>query len=147
MSERKKPQDKLAGLQKTVEDLMREKGAEYGDPAEFLASIVAGIDPRPIKSALYKLVKQIDESVGVDGLPDATDWSMIKHLVLDSGCYTHERVDISTSMNAALKLIEFLHPKQKAVDLSATVDATVRVLPALTDEEMDLFNQFFKENF
>lgn len=116
-----------------------------GDPAEFLAEVAAGRDPRAIKSSLYRLVKEIDEE-GLD-TPTPEDWDIIRFLVLESGLYKKQPVSLDVSMAAANKLIDFLHPKQKSVELDGKIDATVKVLPALSEEEIRAFNKVFNRQY
>ena len=59
---------KLNSLRSTINSLMKSAGNVEG-PAEFLASIASGKDPRAIKSTLYKLVKRIGPDV-----PEQEDW-------------------------------------------------------------------------
>lgn len=112
-------------------------------PAEFLASVMAGIDPRKEEGSLYKLINKIALS---GKRPNKEQWNIICDIVLSSDAYMKDRVDSVTSIKAAEKLIEFLEPKLKAVELSGTLNHNVKVAP-MDKEEVKLFKKWWKETF
>lgn len=112
-------------------------------PAEFLASVMAGIDPRKEEGSLYKLVNRIALS---GKRPNKEQWETICEIILSTDAYMKDRVDSATSIKAAEKLIEFLEPKLKAVELSGTLNHNVAVVP-MTKEQVKQFKEFWKEQY
>lgn len=111
------------------------------NPGEFLASIMAGVDPRPRRPLLHKLVERLD------GYPPEDDeWEDIEDLILNSGLYDKQPVDIKESISAADKLMDFLHAKLKAIEIQQEVSMSVQVAP-LTRKEAEMFEEIWRERF
>lgn len=144
LTNRKK--DILEELRTAVSDLCDETNVP--EPGVFLAEIMSGRDPRNQCSKLYKFVKSLAES---DEEPNEIDFEYIKFLVLGVpplfiSQYEPERVDINQSIKAAEKLIEYLHAKLKAVEVSGNVAVEHRVVP-LTDDEAKVFLKRWNKEF
>lgn len=110
-------------------------------PARFLASVMAGIDPRADVSPLYRAVLAAGE-----GVPSQAAWEEIRSLVLRDPAYKPGRVTFKDSAKAARVLLEYLYPKLKSTEVSATVSAVVGV-SALTPEEVKTFEAWFTGEF
>ena len=117
-------------------------------PGEFLASVMSGKDPRPMDSPLYKLVRKIAlrEFSGGDPMPTPEEWEQIRTIVLESGLYRAARVPIEQSLAAAQKLMEFLHARLKAVEISGGLGVQMEVKP-LTGAALDAFKKRFEDEF
>lgn len=136
-------------LRRLIDDVDRvatEKGIPA--PGEFLAMIMAGQDPRPMDSPLYELVKRIQfrEFAGGDAYPTPAEWSDIIDMVLNSDEYRRSRIGIEQSLRASEKLMEYLHAKMKAVEVSGGLDVKLEVTP-LTGDELDAFKAKFEDEF
>ena len=132
--------------QQTI-DLVRAVGTiceELGvrEPGEVLASIMAGVDPRPGLSALWELMQDIDR----DDPPDEETWKDFFDLVALNPAYTSGGVTVEMSQRAAEKLMDFLYPKLKSIDIQARLLAAVAPAP-LKKKEIKLFNKWFNDEF
>lgn len=135
---------KLQELRTIIKSSMKKWDSDPGDPAEFLAEIVAGRDPRPLDTSLYELIKDLDAE---DEMPSKDEWAIIKHMVLHTDKYKRERVSVEESTKAAMKLMEFLHPKQKSVEIEGTLHHEHKILPTLNKKEMKAFKKVFEDLF
>jgi len=138
--------EQLAKLVEEVDDVCLETGTP--SPGAFLATVMAGEDPRPVESELFKLVKRIAyrDLMGGDPFPSKEEWLELVSIVLGSDAYVKTPLDASMSVRAAEKLMDFLHAKMKAVELSGATTHLVKVEP-LTAEEVDLFRERFNDEF
>lgn len=141
-----RPRERLRDLIKQVSKVADETGAL--PPGEFLATVAAGIDPRPIDSPLYTIVHRIASRgfSGGDPMPTMDEWMNIQEIVLNSGEYKKSRVSIEQSLQAATKLMDFLHAKMKAVELTGDLDVKLEVKP-LTGADLDAFKERFEDEF
>lgn len=138
--------EQLHKLMEDVERVSKRQGSP--SPGEFLATVMSGQDPRPMDSPLYELVRKIAlrEFTGGDPHPSEEEWTTIQTMVLDSDLYKASRVPIEQSLTAAQKLMEYLHAKMKAVEVSGGLDVKVEVKP-LTGDELDAFKERFDDEF
>ena len=139
----------LEQLQRLISDVERvtiEKGSPA--PGEFLASVMSGFDPRNIESPLYDIVRKISlrEFTGGDPLPTMGEWTEISSIVLSDSQYRKARVPIEQSLQAAQRLMDFLHAKMKAVEVSGSMDVTLEVKP-LSGADLDAFKERFENEF
>lgn len=111
------------------------------EPLEFLAALMAGADPRAL-SRVYIMAKEIEEDNFGDP-PDAEQWEELLRIIDQD--YKHAPVPVGVSKAAAVTLAEYQHPKRKSIELSHT-GAAVVVAP-LTSEELELFEEWFNEQF
>ena len=139
--------NQLQRLINDVDKVAKESGAPA--PGEFLARVMSGEDPRPIDSPLYGLVKRIGfrefHNQG-DPYPTPEEWGMICEMVLGSDEYQKSRVDIDQSLNAASRLMEYLHAKMKRVEIQGGLDIQIEVKP-LTGADLDAFHERFSNDF
>jgi len=138
--------NQLARLIDEVDKVTQERGA----PAvgEFLASVMTGQDPRPVDSPLFAMVKRISfrEFTGGEAFPTLEEWTTLVSMVLGSGLYERAPVSIEQSQRAAEKLMEYLHAKMKALEVSTTLDAKIQVVP-LSGTDLDDFHERFNDEF
>jgi hypothetical protein len=107
---------------------------------------MAGQDPRPKPSELYRLVHEI-HSKNPDSLPTQEQWDEIKTQILFCAELHGQPVDLSTSKSAAETLYASLWPKLKAMEVQGSVDHQVGVSEPLTKEEMQAFAENFVKEF
>lgn len=111
------------------------------EPLSFLASLMAGKDPRS-KSEIWDLIQVIeDENFG--DAPSDEQWSEVVKIVEKE--YEQEPVDLMTSQKAANTLAEYRHSKRKSIELT-TGGGNIEV-PELTDKEFDMFEEWFNDQF
>lgn len=111
------------------------------EPLNFLASLMAGKDPRST-SKIWDLIQVIeDENFG--DVPTDEQWEEVIQIVRSQ--YEPEPVDLLTSQKAANTLAEYRHSKRKSIELS-TGNGNMEV-PELTDGEFDMFEEWFNEQF
>jgi len=136
----------LEKLIKSVDSTATELAAP--DVPSFLTSVMAGTDPRDIDSELYTLVKRIvfREFTGGSPQPDSDEWTQIVNIVLNSGRYQKSPVDINQSQAAANKLMDFLHAKMKALEITGDMNVKVEIEP-LTGKALDEFKSRFDDEF
>jgi len=82
------------------------------DPVEFLTKIMGGTDPRRV-SLVYLKIKALEEEYGNEP-PDEFDWLDLVELIKDD--YRGSIVEMAKSQDAAKQLLEYMHPKRKAVE-------------------------------
>lgn len=111
------------------------------EPLEFLASLMAGQDPREL-SHIYTMAEAIEDDNYGDP-PDAEQWEELLTLIRTQ--YKHAPVPVGISKAAATELAQYQHPKRKSIEL-ATTGAAVDIKP-LTDEEFELFEEWFRGQF
>jgi hypothetical protein len=133
--------EKQESLKQRINNLCKQTNTPL--PAEFLASVMAGIDPRKEEGSLFKLINKIALS---GRQPTREQWEMVCDIVLSTDAYMKDRIDSVTSIKAAEKLIEFLEPKLKAVELSGTLNHNVSVAP-MTKEQVKQFKDWWKEQY
>ena len=122
---------------------VRQRCKELGisEPIDYLTEVMAGHDPRVQTSELYEAVKDIG-----DLAPTQDQWDHLRDVVMMNPAYHVEPVEAETSIKAAEKIMEFVHPKLKAVDVQAKVAAAHVVVP-LTKEEITDFDSWFNSEF
>lgn len=84
-------------------------------PAEALAQLVQGCDPRYDTSPLYDLVYDIDKDS--ERLPTADEWARMRDMVLDNPDYRRARVGIKEALEAAKVLMKYIHPSLRSVEV------------------------------
>lgn len=114
------------------------------EPAKFLASLMAGIDPRGKDSRLYRFIKQIRDE---DRLPNDAEWRKLCNLVLSTDLYRPVPVGLADSHNAAKQLMEYLYGKKKAISVRGKVAHKHIVIKPLTPEEIETFEEWFNSEF
>jgi hypothetical protein len=82
------------------------------EPIEFLTKIMSGSDPRRI-ALVYLKIKALEEEYG-DQPPDEYDWLDLVEMIKND--YRGSIVEIAKSQDAAKQLLEYMHPKRKAVE-------------------------------
>lgn len=122
----------------TLEDDSEQSGQE---PLEFLAQVMAGIDPRQ-KSEILQLVDTIEEENFGDP-PDEEQWESIKRLV--KRLYAHQPVPLGVSASAARTIAEYRHAKRKSLEITEVGSRTT--ITDLTDAELDLFEAWFNDQY
>lgn len=122
-----------------IDEICSAKGAK--EPLEFLASLVAGHDPR-LLSDVYIMASNIEEDNFGDP-PDPEQWEELLQLIKRQ--YKHSPVPVGISKSAATTLAEYQHAKRKSIELH-TSGEHVQVEP-LTAEELDLFEEWFNAQF
>lgn len=83
-------------------------------PVEFLTQIMGGTDPRRV-SLVYLKIKALEEEYG-EQPPDEWDWHELIDLIKHE--YRGSIVAIDKSQDAAKQLMEYMHPKRKAVEVT-----------------------------
>jgi len=140
--------DRVRALLADVEAACEATGAP--SPGEFLARAMAGEDPRPLDGELFMLVKRIAfrefDPAGGEPYPTREEWDRIIEIVIGSGLYNVDRVSFRDSMRAAENLMEFLHAKMKAIELSGSVGVDLTIHP-LTDDEVKTFAQWYNDRY
>lgn len=115
-----------------------------GEPAKFLASLMAGIDPRGKDSKLYRTIKQIRDE---DRKPSNSEWRQICNLVLSTDMYRPVPVGLAESSQAAKQLMEYLYGKKKSVSVRGKVAHKHVILKPLTPDEIEEFEVWFTSEF
>ena len=113
------------------------------DPLAFLAAVAAGVDPRE-KATVYTIINDIDED-NFGGAPDHEQWEELLDAARNTPNVKFKPVSLDVSMTAVKTLAEYKHPKRKSVELS--VDGGQVTLPPLSSEEMDVFEEWFNDQF
>ena len=127
-------------LFEAIEKVCRDGGVD--EPAQFLASVMTGTDPREPVSELFRLVLKIGEDRPTQG-----QWEELRTLVLESPAYKPTRVSFAASQKAAKTLLEYLHPKLKSTEVSARLSAAVGITAPLTPEDVKTFEDWFTGEF
>lgn len=83
-------------------------------PVKFLTQIMGGTDPRRV-SLVYQRILALEEQNG-DEPPDEWDWLELVELIKQE--YRGSIVEIGKSQDAAKQLMEYMHPKRKAVEVT-----------------------------
>ena len=145
-----KPKTQLDQLQRLIREVDRVSAdMDVPPPGEFLATVMAGRDPRDMDSPLYTLVQKIALrafQTGQNDMPEESEWAAIKSLVLETDHYRQARVSIEQSIQAATKLMEYLHAKMKAVEMTGGVGVQLDVKP-LTGDDVKAFKERFEDEF
>ena len=137
----KDPNTRKADLIKAIGDICDKHNLP--EPALFLAEVMAGKDPREPVSRLYKAVDAVTEGER----PTADQWQAIRDMVLNDPAFMPRRLDADTSIKAAERLVDYMHPKLKAIEVSAQVAATVAITKPLTAEEIEEFGRKWSGEF
>jgi hypothetical protein len=137
------------GLLNAIDGVCRAKGIP--DPARWLASIMAGRDPRPMETPLVEMMRKIvfrqfDDPPG-DPMPTEDEWQAMVDHVLGSGLYDRAPVDLRASQAAATKLMDHLHSKRQEIraDISGVVGPREAI--PLTTDEIHAFREMFDDVF
>lgn len=110
-------------------------------PVEFLTKIMGGTDPRRV-SLVYLKIKALEEEYGTEP-PDEWDWLELVDLIKQE--YRGSIVEIAKSQDAAKQLMEYMHPKRKAVE-KITAQKTVES-EELTRKEIKNLKKVFDLDF
>lgn len=133
------PQD----LQDQVEGVYTSRGLDY-TIGESLAMLSIGLDPRVDTGPLYALVYKIFK----DGrLPEEHEWTQICDLVVESPLYKPSRVDLKASQQATERLMEYMYPKRKAVELSGGLEAASAPVLSISKGEAQELDNELEERF
>ena len=142
VDKKKKPFKHSMGMRWEIEKFLQDRNMPV--PHLFLASIMAGVDPRPDKSQIFEMVKEMAAEEDLDGKPDADAWELLKALVFAN--YQKESVVLGDSIGASKELLQYMYPKKKAIEVSGEMGHLVKVVP-LTKEEVDTFEKRFLDEF
>jgi hypothetical protein len=112
------------------------------EPGAFLAQIMAGVDPRPGGSTLWYRMLEL----GRDEPPSEEDWKELFDLVAMTPAYRNGAVTVEAAQKAAEKLMDYLYPKLRSIDMQARLLMAVAPSP-LKKKEMKLFNKWFNDEF
>lgn len=84
-------------------------------PAQGLAMLLQGCDPRYDTSPLYDLVYDIDK----DGerMPTDLEWTRMRDMVLDNPDYRRVRVGVKEALEAAKILMKYMHPSLRSIEV------------------------------
>lgn len=107
------------------------------------AYLAYGIDIRYGFSRLYEIISNIP--AGREPTPE--EWNEIRLTVMEDPAYRPASVDLQTQVKAMEKLLEYMHPKKKHVESTANVNATIRNLAPLTEDEIKLFEEKFHKDY
>jgi hypothetical protein len=83
-------------------------------PAQLLASVIAGYDPRSGERGLIDVIRDIQKR-GADELPTLDEWIEICQTVIDSERYRHELLPIEQSVKAAETLSKYLYSSKEHI--------------------------------
>lgn len=114
------------------------------EPAKFLASLMAGRDPRERESDLYRLIKQIRDE---ERKPKKDEWTRICQMVLYTDLYRPVPVSLDESHKAARQLMEYLHAKKKSVSVRGKIAHKVYKVTDLSPDEIAEFEAWFTSEF
>ena len=114
------------------------------EPAKFLASLMAGKDPRDKDSKLYQLIKQIRDE---DRKPKRDEWITICNMVLATDLYRPVPVSLTDSHKAASQLMEYLHAKKKSVSIRGKIAHKHVMVKPLDPDEIEEFEAWFTSEF
>lgn len=121
------------------------------DPARWLASIMAGQDPRNMDAPIIDLIRKIEyrefDEEGGTPFPDESEWRELVDHVLSSGLYEHARVPIGESHKAAQKLMEFLHKNQKSITAEIKEVPKRKKPKAITEKDIQRVRKIFNDVF
>lgn len=120
------------------------KGTIASEPAQFLAALMAGKDPRKRSSELYKLMKRINDE---ERQPNEDEWIEMKELVLYTDLYRPAPVSLDESAKAAKELMAYLHAKLRSTTVKGKIAHKHVVYKELTPEEIEEFEQWFTDQF
>jgi hypothetical protein len=118
-------------------------------PVEFMASVLAGIDPRKDLSELFELVRDIQERIDtdLDVKPTAHEWDMVYELITKSGLYERQPVHLKESLDVAKELTKYLHPQLSKQQVQSQI-LQVQVKPVeLSDDQLDKVLDWFDDTF
>lgn len=85
-------------------------------PAEALAQLLQGCDPRYDTSPLYDLVFDIDKED--ERMPTEPEWQRIRDMVLDNPDYRRARVGVKEVLEAAKVLMKYMHPALRSIEVT-----------------------------
>ena len=146
---RKRKKDKLLrrlsqnSLKRDIARVMEEKA--IGSPTEYLATVMAGEDPRIDDTALLDLVQKIQER-GLDEVPTLDEWLIIQDIIISNQRYQKILLPIEHSNKAAEILTKQLLAAQKETKQQTQVDANIKV-GKLTKKEVRKFKKIFEEDY
>jgi len=107
------------------------------EPIQFLTNMMGGIDPRRV-SIVYLKIQALEEEYGNEP-PDAWDWMDLVELIKQE--YRGSIIEIGKSQDAAKQLLEYMHPKRKAMDI-VTTHKTITDIPLSKNEVKRIRKQF-----
>lgn len=111
------------------------------NPVELLIGLANGVDLSK-KSTVLEFVENLKNQYG-DEMPDEFDYFDLIELIQDK--YKFELVDINTQMSAQKTLVEYQHPKKKAVELTTKNEGSE--ISELTEREIEIFKKKFDAKY
>jgi len=123
------------------EDNLLDVESSAAEPLKFLAALMNGTDPREF-SSVYTMA-QIIEDDNFGDPPTEAQWEELLELI-DKQC-KHKPVDVGASLTAARTIAEYQHAKRKSIEV---VSSSAEIaIPELTENEFDLFEAWFDDQF
>lgn len=113
---------------------------EEFSPLELFENLAQGTDPREVNPLFTAIMELNDDNFG--DAPSLEDW---ENLVALAKTCKPANVPVATSLAAAKALAEYKFPKRKSIEI--TTDTQVEELAPLTEEELELFDEWFNTNF
>ena len=111
------------------------------NPVELLVGLANGVD-LTTTSAVYDFVEKLKEDYGED-VPDDFDYLELLELIENSHQFV--TVDFNTRMQAQRTLVEYQHPKKKAVEVTNVSDNGV--VSELNAKEVRIFIRKFNAKY
>lgn len=111
------------------------------DPLGFLRAVMSGHDPRK-QSDIYNTAQAIDAD-NLGDPPTVEQWEDLLGII--SRDHRYRPVTMEQSQKAAMTLAEYEHAKRKSVEIST--DGTTVEVPEMTTDELELFEEWFNEQF
>lgn len=130
-------------LLKDVARVMDEKS--IGSPAEYLATVMSGEDPRIDDTRLLDIVSEIRER-GLDATPTLDEWLEIMDIIINNERYHKIMLPIEHSNKAAEILAKHLYTQKTEQKTKAQIEAHVKITP-LKKKEIRKFKKIFNEEY
>lgn len=119
------------------------KRLKIPNPLEFTISVMAGVDPRPIRKQNLVLQELLDEIGGTP--PSSREWRKVRRLT--QSLVDAKTTSLSMSHNSAKQLLEYSFAKKKAETLDINVVNTSSKVTPLTPEEVEQFQEKFNSGY
>jgi len=132
-----------ASLHKDVGRVMESSG--IGSPAEYLATVMSGEDPRIEGSRLLDIISGIRDR-GLDELPSLDEWIEISEIISTNEMYSKVLLPIEHSTRAAEQLAKYLYSQKSESKNHNEVKAEIKIEP-LSKKEMKRFKKIFESEF
>lgn len=128
-------------LYRDVHKVMQDRS--IGSPAEYLATVMAGDDPRIDSSELLDIVDGVQDR-GLDELPTLDEWIVICDIIRNNEMYTRNLVPIEHSNKAAEILSKHIYSQK--TENQTKIDAKVEIVP-LSKKEIKKFKKIFEKEY